>query len=211
MPTLSDELAAIRAGSATQLPPDVASAFAAQQSDLATRPAPVVAPGTGVPSVELLTARGETTTSTALLDGRTTVLVFYRGGWCPYCNLTLRTYQQELLPELSSRGVALVAISPQRPDGSLSTAETAALTFDVVSDPGNALAGAFGIIDDGSDEARGAQRAIGTDVRQVNAEGDIRLPMPAVIVVGPDAKVRWADVHPDYTTRTSVEDILAAL
>lgn len=161
--------------------------------------------------MELPTAKGEATTTAALFDGRTTVVVFYRGGWCPYCNVTLRTYERDLVPELQARGVALVAVSPQRPDGSLSTAEAAGLTYDVVSDPGNGLAAALGIVDDGSDEVRAAQRALGLDLEQVNGEGDRRLPMPAVVIVGADRRVRWADVHPDYTTRTPVEDILAAL
>ena len=211
MSTLSDQLAATKAAGATALPPEVAATFTAQQESLATVPVPVVAAGTEMPSVALLTAKGETTTTDALLDGRTTVVVFYRGGWCPYCNVTLRTYEQDLVPELRARGVGLVAVSPQRPDGSLSTLEAAGLTFEVVSDPSNALAGALGIVDNGSEEVRAAQRALGLDLDQVNAEGDHRLPMPAVVIVGADRRVRWADVHPDYTSRTAVEDILAAL
>lgn len=137
-----------------------------------------------------------------MLGGSPAVLVFYRGGWCPYCNVTLRSYQAELLPQLEGLGVKMVAISPQRPDGSLSTREKAELAFDVVSDPQNSLVGAVGIVDDGSDEVRAAQAALGLDLAQVNEGGDIRLPMPAVIVIDADRRVRWADVRPDYTTRT---------
>jgi peroxiredoxin len=67
------------------------------------------------------------------------VLVFYRGAWCPYCNITLATYQQHLLPRRTGRGIGLVAISPQAPDGSLSMQEKHDLSFTVVSDPGNAM------------------------------------------------------------------------
>jgi peroxiredoxin len=48
------------------------------------------------------------------------VIAFYRGVWCPYCNIALKTYQKQLLPKLTEQGVGLVAISPQKPDGSLS-------------------------------------------------------------------------------------------
>ena len=67
------------------------------------------------------------------------VLVFYRGAWCPYCNIALNTYQAELVHELADRYVALVAISPQAPDGSLSMQEKNELTFAVLSDPRTGL------------------------------------------------------------------------
>jgi peroxiredoxin len=81
-----------------------------------------------------------------LVESGPAVIVFYRGGWCPYCNLALRTYQRELLPELAAFGARLVAISPQSPDQSLSTAEKAELEFTVLSDPGNRVARGVGIV-----------------------------------------------------------------
>jgi peroxiredoxin len=202
VPTLAHELAATKTAAAVHLPADVAATFTAQQAGLAASKAPTVAPGTGVPDAALLTAAGTPTSLDEVLGGSPAVLVFYRGGWCPYCNVALRSYQAELLPQLEGLGVKMVAISPQRPDQSLSTQEKAQLAFDVVSDPHNALAGALGIVDDGSDEVRAAQAALGLGLAQVNEGGDVRLPMPAVIVIDADRRVRWADVHPDYTTRT---------
>jgi peroxiredoxin len=211
MPTLTDSLAAVRSAAAEHLPPEVASAFADQQAALATVPAPVVAVGTEVPDADLLTVTGAATTLAALLDGGPAVLVFYRGAWCPYCNLTLRTYQSDLLPGLTARGVRLVAVSPQRPDQSLSTKEKAELTFEVVSDPANALAGALGIVDDGSEKVRAVQASLGLDLAVVNEAGDVRLPMPAVVVLDAQRTVRWAEVHPDYTSRTEAPAILDAV
>ena len=208
MPTLAHELAATKTAAAEHLPADVAATFTAQQTGLAASTSPIVAPGTGVPDAALLTAAGTPTSLDEVLGGSPAVLVFYRGGWCPYCNVALRSYQSELLPQLEGLGVKMVAISPQRPDQSLSTREKAQLAFDVVSDPHNALAGALGIVDDGSDEVRAAQAALGLDLAQVNEGGDVRLPMPAVIVIDADRRVRWADVHPDYTTRTEPAAII---
>jgi peroxiredoxin len=167
-----------------------------------------------VPDVALLTATGARTTLAQVLGSSPAVLVFYRGGWCPYCNVALRSYQAELLPQLEGVGVKMVAISPQRPDRSLSTQEKAQLAFDVLSDSGNALAGVLGIVDDGSDKVRAAQAAFGLDLAQVNDGGDVRLPMPAVIVIDANRRVRWADVHPDYTTRTepaAIVDVVKSL
>jgi peroxiredoxin len=211
MPTLAHELAATRTAAAEHLPDLIAATFTAQQTALAASSAPAVAAGTSVPDAALLTATGAPTTLAQVLDGTTAAVVFYRGGWCPYCNLTLRSYQAELLPQLEGLGVKLIAISPQRPDQSLSTQEKAHLAFDVVSDPNNALAEALGIVDEGRSEVRAAQAALGVDLAQVNEGGDLRLPMPAVVVIDADRRVRWADVHPDYTTRTEAASIVDAV
>ena len=146
-----------------------------------------------------------------ILESGPAVIVFYRGGWCPYCNLALRTYQQELLPQLDAFGARLVAISPQSPDESLSTVERATLEFTVLSDPGARLADRIGIAFDQADDVLAAQRELGLDLTKVNAEGAVRLPRPTVLVVGQDRIVRFVDVQPDYTARTEVADIIAAL
>jgi peroxiredoxin len=139
------------------------------------------------------------------------VIVFYRGGWCPYCNLALRTYQRELLPELQAFGARLVAISPQTPDESLSTLEKAELGFTVLSDPGNRVARSVGIVFQQADDALEAQRQLGLDLAAVNAEGSTELPRPTVLIVDQNHVVRFVDVQPDYTARTEVVDIVAAL
>jgi peroxiredoxin len=107
--------------------------------------------------------------------------------------------------------VALVAISPQAPDGSLSTKEKNQLSFTVLSDPGNQLADRVGIVTAPAAEARSAQLQLGLDLATVNADATIGLPMPTTIVVGADRVVQWIDVHPDYTTRSEPTEILAAL
>jgi peroxiredoxin len=146
-----------------------------------------------------------------LVESGPAVIVFYRGGWCPYCNLALRTYQQELLPQLEAFDARLVAISPQSPDESLSTAEKIALEFTVLSDPGARLADQIGIAFEQADDVLAAQRNLGLDLTKVNAEGAVRLPRPTVLVVDQDRIVRFVDVQPDYTARTEVADIIAAL
>jgi peroxiredoxin len=191
---------------------DVMSAFGREQAALATfEPAGVIAPGARLPEVELLDPQGLPTTLPAVLDGRQAVLVFYRGAWCPYCNIALSTYQAELLTELEKRGLAFVAVSPQRPDGSLSMQEKNNLRFAVLSDPGNQLAASVGIVTAPAAEARAAQLQVGLDLEAINADGTTSLPMPTTLILDPDLTVRWIDVHPDYTTRSEPAAILGAL
>ena len=203
----------LQAASAAQLPADVVEVFSrnAQQFHARGVPAGAVKVGDTLASFTLRNAVGEPVSLHDLLATGPAVLVFYRGGWCPYCNLALRTYQRELLPQLEARGATLAAISPQTPDQSLSTAEKAALTFEVLSDPGSRLARRIGIAFEQAEEVLAAQRKLGLDLAQVNEERSTELPMPTVLIVDPDRTVRFVEVHPDYTTRTEVADIIDAL
>jgi peroxiredoxin len=183
-PTIEAQVAELQQASAGRLPADVSAAFAAEQRALAEAGAPA-----GMPAV----------------------VVFYRGAWCPFCNLTLRAYQQDLVPALAERGAALIAVSPQRPDGSLSMQEANDLTFEALSDPGNQIAGKLGIVTAPADDVRAAQLTLGLDLTERNADGTTALPMPTVVVTDAAGVIRWIDVHPNYTTRTEVSEILAAV
>jgi peroxiredoxin len=174
-------------------------------------PAGVVKVGDALAPFTLYNAVGKPVGLEDLVATGPAVLVFYRGGWCPYCNLALRTYQRELLPQLDAWHATLAAISPQTPDQSLSTAEKAALDFQVLSDPGSRLARRIGIAFEQAEEVLAAQRRLGLDLAQVNEEGSTLLPMPTVLIIDPNRTVRFAEVHPDYTARTEVADIVAAL
>ncbi|MGH3380127.1 MAG: peroxiredoxin-like family protein, partial [Actinoallomurus sp.] len=164
-----------------------------------------------MPDADLLDVNGEPTTLQAVRAGRPAVVVFYRGAWCPYCNVTLRAYQETLLGELDTRAVALIAISPQKPDGSLSLAEKHDLSYAVVSDPGNQIARRLGIVFTLGEGARAAQAKLGLDLTAVNADGTYDLPLATTVVVDAHGTIRWIDVHPDYTTRSEPAEILAAL
>jgi len=211
--TIAEQVASYHRASAGQLPSDVAEAFAAEQRDLAAaeNPSGVAEPGSRLPDGELLDVGGRPTTLAQNLGGKPAVIVFYRGGWCPYCNIALRTYQAQVVRVLAERGIGLVAISPQAPDGSLSTKESTELTFIVLSDPGNQIAGKLGILTAPSDGARAAQLQLGLDLTQVNADGTTGLPMPTVVIADADGVIRWIDVHPDYTTMAEPSQVLQAV
>jgi len=210
---ITERVAQMRAAMAAQPPSEVMGAFAREQADLAAGgwPAGVAPVGTVLPDAELLDVHGAPITLSAAVGGGMSVLVFYRGAWCPYCSIALSAYQEQLLPALAERGIELVAVSPQKPDGSLTTQQKNGLAFTVVSDPGNAIAGRLGILTQPSDDARAAQLKLGLDLAAVNADDTSTLPMPATVILGPGRTVRWIDVHPDYTTRTEPGQVIDAL
>ena len=212
-PTIAEQVADHHRASAGQLPAGIAEAFASEQRDLAAagEPPGAARPGATLPDGQLLDVAGQPASLAATLAGKPAVIVFYRGGWCPYCNIALRTYQAQLVPALNERGIRLIAVSPQAPDGSLSTKETKELTFTVLSDPGNQLARQLGILTAPTDGTRAAQLQLGLDLTKVNADGTTGLPMPAVIIADAAGTIRWIDVRRDYTTRTEPGQILQAI
>jgi peroxiredoxin len=210
--TIADQAAAIQKSMAERASAEVLAPFTEERERLlaAGVPTGVVRPGTELPDAELVDVHGEPTTLRRVLAGRPAVVVFYRGAWCPYCNLALRTYQAELVEPLADRGATLVAISPQKPDGSLTMREINELTYTVLSDPGNTIAGKLGILTEPTEEAKASQAALGLDVAEANADGTAVIPMPTTVIVDATGTIRWIDVHPDYTTRSEPAEILAA-
>ena len=209
---IADGAAAFDKNMAEQVPADVLTPFIEERRQLAEAgiPAGVSEPGEQLADAELLDAHGKAATLYEALGDKPAVVVFYRGAWCPYCNLALRTYQAELVEPLTQRGATLVAISPQKPDGSLTMQETNELTFTVLSDAGNKIAGRLGILTEATDGAKASQAALGLDVAAANADGTAVIPMPTTVIVDADRTIRWIDVHPDFSTRSEPAEILAA-
>ena len=210
--TIANQVGVMHSRAAAESPNEIMSVFTREQEALAgVILEGVISPGETLLDAPLLDPHGAETSLLDALGGRRGVLVFYRGVWCPYCNITLASYQAELVDELEARGVGLLAVSPQRPDGSLTMQEKHALRFAVLSDPGNHLARSAGVLTAPSAEARAAQLELGLDLEAVNGDGTIELPMPTAVILEPDATVRWIDVHPDYSTRPEPVEILAAV
>jgi AhpC/TSA family len=115
MPTIADQANEVKAAAASQLPPEVVAAFASDQAALAAGGIPVgaVSVGDKLAPFALPDATGKTRPLDELTAQGPAVIVFYRGGWCPYCNVTLRTYERDLLPHLGGRSARLVASPPR--------------------------------------------------------------------------------------------------
>src|SRR3984957_17561791 len=210
--TIAERVAQMHATMAADPADEPMSAFAREQAELAaSAPAGIGPVGTVLPDAELLDVHAAATTLYAAAGSGASVLIFYRGDWCPYCNIALSAYQAQLLPQLTERDIPLVAISPQKPDGSLTMQQKHSLAFTVVSDPGNTIAGRLGILTRPSPEARAAQLHLGLDLTGVNADGPVPLPMPPPVILDAGRAVRWIDVHPDYGTRTEPRQVIGAL
>lgn len=166
--------------------------------------------GDRAPRIALINAKGALLDIESLLSRGPAIVTFYRGGWCPYCNLELRAFQ-EIMPEIKAAGASLVAISPEKPDDTLSTAEKNALDFEVLSDTGQKVGRAFGLVYTFSDELKGAYREFGLNIPDKNDADEWALPISATYVIDRDGTIIYAYTDADYRDRADPQDVLAVL
>lgn len=156
--------------------------------------------GDTFPSFRLTNAVGKEVTRDELLAQGPLLITFYRGEWCPFCNMALIALQ-ERVDYFKAKGVTLVAISPELPNSNLSTTEKHALKFQVLSDVGNKLAKELGILFAMPDSVRPAFDIMGHDLKGRNGDDSFELPLPATFLVDAKGIVRNSYVNPDYTKR----------
>ena len=167
--------------------------------------------GDRAPAIVLGNAKGQIVDVGELLGQGPVVVTFYRGGWCPFCNLELKAFQS-LLPEFTAAGASLVAISPEKPDDSLSTAEKNALSFEVLSDVGQKVGRAFGLVYEFTDELKSVYQGFGLDIPARNGSpGEWALPVSATYVIDGDGTIIYANTDVDYRDRADPRDILQVL
>lgn len=209
----NEQLTRLREQTASRFSPEQAEMMARARtrlelSGIADRSLQV---GDKVPDFALPNVRGDVVRLSDTLKSGPVVTAFYRGEWCVYCNLQLRAYQAAL-PEIHALGGSLIAISPQVPDNSLSTAEKNALEFQVLSDVGNRVARAFGVVFTVSDEIVDLYRGIGRMLPEINGTpGAWELPVPGTFIVDRDRVVTLAHVDPDHTRRLEPAKVIEGL
>lgn len=210
--TLQANLKAITEGVRQQAPAEVFAAIEAANakleiSGIAGR---ALKAGDGIPDFDLPDATGKVVRSADLLAAGPLVISFYRGSWCPYCSLELKTLQQNL-SEFRARGATLVAISPQTPDESLTTKEKNELAFPVLSDAGSKVARKFGLVFTLDETLKPIFKAFGIDLLAHNGVDTWELPIPATYVVAKSGKIVSACVDVDYRNRAEPAEILKSL
>ena len=161
------------------------------------------------PNFTLKNALGHSVSLYDELKNGPVVLTWYRGGWCPYCNITLH-YLQEKLPEIQKAGATLIALTPELPDNSLSTSENNELEFTVLSDVGNVVGKEYGVVYTLTDEVATMYEA-GFGLSKVNGDDSNELPLAATYVIDTDATIQYAFLDADYTERAEVSEIVSAL
>jgi peroxiredoxin len=212
-PRLSQQLADYKAGFAQRAAPERVVTMEAATRELKASGIEQRArrAGDAAPAALMLSdATGRTVSLADLWQRGPLVLTFYRGGWCPYCNLALRAWQREL-PALQRLGANLAAISPQTPDNSLSTAEKNELAFPVLSDSKLAASDAFGITFTLPPELVELYRGVGNELPVVNGNGQWALPLPATYVIDRQGRIVFAHVEADYRERAEPGDVMLAV
>lgn len=167
--------------------------------------------GDTVPDFSLEEVDGARLTRDSLLDKGPVVLVFFRFATCPACNIALPYYNHHLAPGLAALGATLVGVSPQVPDRLVEIKRKHNLSFQIATDRDHALARRFGIVYSFDEPSRAAALAKGNPIGDVTGTGTWELPMPAVVVIGRDGVVHFADVSPDWLVRAEAEPVLQAV
>lgn len=212
MPTLSEQTQQTLNDFITGLPEDQQQTVSAAFRDLLSSSITANAKKAGdtAAAFELDNVRGgKLSLSDALTDGPV-VLSFYRGSWCPFCNLELNAVQQRLA-DIEACGARLIAVSPELPDSSLSHAQKLGLGFDVLSDPGNLIAERYGLVMTVHETLRPLYQQWGLDLPAANGDDSWRLPVPATYVIDCSAIIRASHVEKDYTKRMEPDAIIGAL
>jgi peroxiredoxin len=211
-PTLKEQITRFTAAMAERAPREVLATLGVEieklaASGIAERALQV---GARAPDFALPEARGATIELKALLARGPVVVTFYRGSWCPFCDLQLRAYQA-VLGEIHALGAELVAISPQTPDYALTDVDRKQLAFPVLSDVRNQVARRYGLVFKLSETLQQLQAGFGNPLPKFNGDDSWETPMPGTFVLDRSGVVRLAHVDPNYMVRLEPAAIIAAL
>jgi peroxiredoxin len=211
--TYQDDLETLRAQLKSTLPKAALKAFDndAQQLSVDHKHILKMQKGDKAPNFILLNAKEHNVELDQLLKKGRVILVFYRGTWCPYCNLQLKKYQ-EALPYFADLDAQVVAVSPQNPDSSLSLQEKNDLAFEVLSDPGNTITRKFTTVFRNGEIPVKAMADLGFRFESFYSDNSREIPVPAVFIIEKDRTISFAKAESgDYRKRVEAEELLLAL
>jgi peroxiredoxin len=188
----------------TQLMDGIKEQVASGKADLALKA------GDTAPTFTLKDPDGASVSSATLLERGPLVVSFYRGVWCPYCNLELQALE-EARSDIEARGASVVAISMQNAANSRKSVRENKVGFPILLDAGGAVAAEFGLRYSLKPDLIELYKTLGNDLAVINGETSWSLPMPGRYVIGQDGVVAYAEVNPDYTNRPDPSDLLPVL
>ncbi len=194
---------------ATQTPPTqstMASPVAVPLTAEAVHPLQV---GQQAPTATVCTADGKQVEMAALYARKPSVVIFYRGGWCPYCNAHLGQIAKAE-PELVAMGYQVLAVSPDKPESLKATLDKGHYTYELLSDSEVKLISAFGLAFHVDDPTVEKYRGFGIDLNAASGRDHHVLPVPAVYIVDAQGVIRFAHFDPDYKKRLSPDELIAA-
>ena len=185
------------------------STLLAQFADRAEDVHPLL-PGSAAPSAEVQRLDGSAVDFKTVLNGKPTLLVFYRGGWCPYCNVQLSALRT-LVPDLDTLGFQLIAVSPDRPEELGRSLDELELEYQLVSDASAELMQSFGIAFQVDEATRARYREYNIDLAKASGHDHYALPVPSVFVIDGNGVIQFGYSNPDYRTRVPERLIRAAM
>ncbi len=167
--------------------------------------------GDKAPDFTLKNAMGKSITLADELKKGPVVLTWYRGGWCPYCNIAMAAMQKEL-PAIKMAGASLIALTPELPDKTLTTKEKNGLKFEVLTDLNHQVARTYGLLFKLTPEVEKHYENF-FNLENFNGKDATKntLPLAATYIIGHDQKILWAFLHHDYRMRAEPKDIVKFL
>ncbi|WP_335872939.1 peroxiredoxin-like family protein [Bacillus sp. 2205SS5-2] len=209
--SLADQIKEFQQGAIKKIPKEILEKMLKATEELEkSGEATGLATGEKAPDFTLRSAAGDEVTLYEELEKGPVILMFYRGTWCPYCNLEVKAYQN-ILPEITEAGGQLIAVSPQTPDQSLSMKEKHDLAFHVLSDPNGKVAVDYNLLFKLPDYLIEIYDQINLDIPAHNGEDSWTLPVPATFIINQDKTIDFASVDADYTKRAEPVGVVAEL
>jgi len=209
---LYDDIAALQQNMAAQIPNPVMTMMQEATAELASSglPEQALKIGDTMSDFELPELDGGHIHLADLLQKTPVVISFYRGGWCPYCNLEMQALQRTL-PDIGRAGATLLAIAPELPEQAGQTRDKGNLTFPLLHDRDNTLARQCGLVFTLPDMLRPVYEGFGIDLQESQGNDSFELPVPATYIVRPDGVIAFAFVEVDYTRRLEPDRIVEIL
>lgn len=166
--------------------------------------------GDRVPDFVVQTHDGKPMALKDMLAQAPLLIVFYRGGWCPYCNMQVRQLTKAW-PEFEKRNITPVLISADKPDAASLAQRTYEIPFPVLSDPDLKAHEAFDVVLEVDDKTYELYKTYGIELEQWSGRGHHKIAVTAAFILGRDGVVQWAHTTTDYTTRPSVKQLLGVV
>lgn len=209
--TLTDQLLEKKTNSAKAIPKDKLDIMEKSTAQLQEQKlsAKALKKGETLPDFKMPDSKGKTV-SLEDFNNDFLVISFYRGGWCPYCNLELKALQN-IVPELSKLNTELIAISPETPDNSLSTTEKNEIAFSILSDIDNGYAKTLGLAFKMPEDLKAVYKDFNLNVDEHNGNENFELPMPATYIINKNKEIIYSFVPEDYRDRLDPEIILETI
>ncbi|MDF1658980.1 MAG: peroxiredoxin-like family protein [Verrucomicrobiales bacterium] len=207
--SLNEQIQLWNAEHASEFPDEVQQIFAAKtreiiESGLASQ---CLTQGDDAPDFSITNGKGETVQLGEKLQNGPAILSFYRGTWCPYCNLEFQALLDRL-PQFRERDAVILALSPQVQDRQESPATQG---FEDLSDQGNAVARRYGLVYPLGEEIAKIYRSFGLHLEKLNGDDSLELPLPATYIIDRDARIRYAFTSGDISERAEPEELVEVL